>query len=202
MARCRKVPVARFAYPTALPHGGFSGVAGISYENEPNAPGTPHRNPVCVVWLRKMADTGSAREAGVARASRICTPWGSIRRLGQPWHLRPLRRLANGNRVRTAAILGQWIELMWLRASIEIGAVVPSVILHKPATAWPVTSCRRHSTRSAGSNARCFTLQGLSEDDPGRGRENTQYPPRRHYRRQRRRGCAGRCAWGADSAWG
>ena len=53
-------------------------------------------------------------------------------------------------------ILGQWIELMRLRASIETGAVVPSVILHKPVTARPVTSCRRPFARSAELNARCL----------------------------------------------
>lgn len=37
--------------------------------------------------------------------------------------------------VETAAILGQWTELMRLKASIKAGAVVPSVILRKLAAA-------------------------------------------------------------------
>jgi hypothetical protein len=40
-----------------------------------------------------------------------------------------------GDPVETVAILGQWTELTRLKASIETGAVVPSVILRKLAAA-------------------------------------------------------------------
>jgi TnpA family transposase len=40
-----------------------------------------------------------------------------------------------GDSVETVAILGQWTELTRLKASIETGAVVPSVILRKLAAA-------------------------------------------------------------------
>jgi hypothetical protein len=47
----------------------------------------------------------------------------------------PLLAPLIGDTVETAAILGQWAELMRLKASIETGAVVPSVILRKLAAA-------------------------------------------------------------------
>jgi len=45
------------------------------------------------------------------------------------------RRLARSAPAGTAAILAQWAQLMSLTASIETGAVVPSIILHKLAAA-------------------------------------------------------------------
>ena len=47
----------------------------------------------------------------------------------------PLLAPLIGDAVDAAAILGQWTELMRLKASIETGAVVPSVILRKLAAA-------------------------------------------------------------------
>jgi TnpA family transposase len=47
----------------------------------------------------------------------------------------PLLAPLIGDTVETAAILGQWTELMRLKASIETGTVVPSVILRKLASA-------------------------------------------------------------------
>ena len=68
-----------------------------------------------------------------------------------------------GDRVDTAAILGQWTELMRLKASIETGAVVPSVILRKLAAAGAGNILSR-ALRALGRIERTlFTLQWLSD---------------------------------------
>ena len=69
----------------------------------------------------------------------------------------PLLEPLIGGTVETAAIVGQWTELMRLKASIETDAVVPSVILRKLAAA---TSFRERSARSAGSNGRSSRCNG------------------------------------------
>jgi hypothetical protein len=64
-----------------------------------------------------------------------------------------------GDTVETAAILGQWTELMRLKASIETGAVVPSVILRKVASAGAGNVLSR-ALRALGRIERTlFTLQ-------------------------------------------
>jgi TnpA family transposase len=68
-----------------------------------------------------------------------------------------------GDTVETAAILGQWTELMRLKASIETGAVVPSVILRKLAVAGAGNVLSR-ALRALGRIERTlFTLQWLSD---------------------------------------
>jgi TnpA family transposase len=65
--------------------------------------------------------------------------------------------------VETAAILGQWTELMQLKASIEAGTVVPSVILRKLAAAGAGNALSR-ALRALGRIERTlFTLQWLSD---------------------------------------
>jgi TnpA family transposase len=66
-----------------------------------------------------------------------------------------------GDTVETAAILGQWTELMRLKVSIETGAVVPSVILRKLASAGAGNVLSR-ALRALGRIERTlFTLQWL-----------------------------------------
>ena len=68
-----------------------------------------------------------------------------------------------GDTVETAMILGQWTELMRLKASIETGAVVPSVILRKLAAAGGGNVLSR-ALRALGRIERTlFTLQWLSD---------------------------------------
>jgi TnpA family transposase len=68
-----------------------------------------------------------------------------------------------GDTVETAAILGQWTELMRLKVSIETGAVVPSVILRKLASAGAGNVLSR-ALRALGRIERTlFTLQWLSD---------------------------------------
>jgi TnpA family transposase len=75
----------------------------------------------------------------------------------------PLLAPLIGDTVETAAILGQWTELMRLKASIETGAVVPSVILRKLAAAGAGNVLSR-SLRALGRIERTlFTLQWLSD---------------------------------------
>ncbi len=75
----------------------------------------------------------------------------------------PLLAPLIGDTVETAAILGQWAELMRLKASIETGAVVPSVILRKLAAAGAGNALAR-ALRSLGRIERTlFTLQWLSD---------------------------------------
>ena len=65
-----------------------------------------------------------------------------------------------GDAIETAAILRQWAELMRLKASIEAGAVVPSVILRK--LTWPGAEMRfrERCARSGGSNGLCSHCNG------------------------------------------
>ena len=75
----------------------------------------------------------------------------------------PLLEPLIGDTVDTAAILGQWTELMRLKASIETGAVVPSVILRKLAAAGAGNVLSR-ALRALGRIERTlFTLQWLSD---------------------------------------
>jgi TnpA family transposase len=75
----------------------------------------------------------------------------------------PLLAPLIGDTVETAAILGQWMELMRLKASIETGAVVPSVILRKLAAAGAGNVLSR-ALRALGRIERTlFTLQWLSD---------------------------------------
>ena len=68
-----------------------------------------------------------------------------------------------GDTIETAAILRQWAELMRLKASIEAGAVVPSVILRKLASAGGGNALSR-ALRALGRIERTlFTLQWLSD---------------------------------------
>jgi TnpA family transposase len=75
----------------------------------------------------------------------------------------PLLAPLIGDTVETAAILGQWTELMRLKTSIETGAVVPSVILRKLAAAGTGNVLSR-ALRALGRIERTlFTLQWLSD---------------------------------------
>jgi TnpA family transposase len=75
----------------------------------------------------------------------------------------PLLAPLIGDKVDTAAILGQWTELIRLKASIETGAVVPSVILRKLAAAGAGNVLSR-ALRALGRIERTlFTLQWLSD---------------------------------------
>jgi TnpA family transposase len=75
----------------------------------------------------------------------------------------PLLAPLIGDTVETAAILGQWTELMRLKASIETGTVVPSVILRKLAAAGAGNALAR-ALRALGRIERTlFTLQWLSD---------------------------------------
>jgi TnpA family transposase len=75
----------------------------------------------------------------------------------------PLLAPLIGDTVETAAILGQWTELMRLKASIETGTVVPSVILRKLAAAGAGNVLSR-ALRALGRIERTlFTLQWLSD---------------------------------------
>ena len=75
----------------------------------------------------------------------------------------PLLAPLIGDTVETAAILGQWTELIRLKASIETGVVVPSVILRKLAAAGAGNALAR-ALRALGRIERTlFTLQWLSD---------------------------------------
>jgi len=75
----------------------------------------------------------------------------------------PLLAPLIGDTVETAAIVGQWAELMRLKASIDTGAVVPSVILRKLAAAGAGNALAR-ALRALGRIERTlFTLQWLSD---------------------------------------
>jgi TnpA family transposase len=75
----------------------------------------------------------------------------------------PLLAPLIGDTVETAAIVGQWAELMRLKASIETGAVVPSIILRKLAAAGAGNALAR-ALRALGRIERTlFTLQWLSD---------------------------------------
>jgi TnpA family transposase len=78
----------------------------------------------------------------------------------------PLLAPLIGDTVDTAAILGQWAELMRLKASFVTGAVVPSVILRKLAAAGAGNALSR-ALRALGRIERTlFTLQWLSGAAP------------------------------------
>jgi TnpA family transposase len=75
----------------------------------------------------------------------------------------PLLAPLIGDTVETTAIFGQWAELMRLKASIEAGTVVPSVILRKLAAAGAGNALAR-ALRALGRIERTlFTLQWLSD---------------------------------------
>jgi TnpA family transposase len=70
-----------------------------------------------------------------------------------------------GDAVETAAIASQWTELIRLKASIEAGAGIPSVILRKLSAAGAGNALSR-ALRALGRIERMlFTLQWLSEPD-------------------------------------
>ena len=77
----------------------------------------------------------------------------------------PLLEPLIGDAVETAAITSQWTELMRLKASIEAGAVIPSVILRKLSAAGAGNALSR-ALRALGRIERTlFTLQWLSDPD-------------------------------------
>ena len=77
----------------------------------------------------------------------------------------PLLEPLIGDTVDTAAITSQWAELVRLKASIETGGTVPSVILRKLAAAGPGNALSR-ALRAVGRIERTlFTLQWLSDPD-------------------------------------
>ena len=77
----------------------------------------------------------------------------------------PLLEPLIGDAVETAAITSQWAELLRLKASIQAGVVVPSVILRKLAAAGSSNSLSR-ALRALGRIERTlFTLQWLSDPD-------------------------------------
>jgi hypothetical protein len=70
-----------------------------------------------------------------------------------------------GNTIDMAAIIGQWPELVRLKASIEAGVTIPSVILRKLAAAGPGNALSR-ALRAVGRLERTlFTLQWLSDPE-------------------------------------
>ena len=75
----------------------------------------------------------------------------------------PLLEPLIGEAIDTAAIVGQWPELMRLKVSIEAGVVLPSVILRKLAAAGRSDALSR-ALRVLGRIERTlFTLQWLSD---------------------------------------
>jgi len=77
----------------------------------------------------------------------------------------PLLEPLIGDTVETAAIANQWGDLLRLKASIEVGAVVPSVILRKLAAAGGGNALSR-ALRALGRIERTlFTLHWLSDPD-------------------------------------
>jgi hypothetical protein len=72
----------------------------------------------------------------------------------------PLLAPSIGDTVETAAILGQWTELTRLKASIETGAVAPSVILRKLAAAGAGKPWRGRCVPSGGLNGPCLPCNG------------------------------------------
>jgi TnpA family transposase len=70
-----------------------------------------------------------------------------------------------GDMIETATITNQWAELMRLKASIQAGVVIPSVILRKLAAAGGGNALSR-ALRALGRIERTlFTLQWLSDLD-------------------------------------
>jgi TnpA family transposase len=77
----------------------------------------------------------------------------------------PLLEPLIGDAIETPAITSQWAELLRLKASIQAGVVVPSVILRKLAAAGGGNSLSR-AVRALGRIERTlFTLQWLSDPD-------------------------------------
>ena len=77
----------------------------------------------------------------------------------------PLLEPLIGEAIDPAAVIAQWPELMRLKASIEAGTVLPSVILRKLAAAGPGNALSR-ALRALGRIERTlFTLQWLSDPD-------------------------------------
>lgn len=77
----------------------------------------------------------------------------------------PLLEPLIGDTVEIAAIVSQWGELLRLKASIEAGVVVPSIILRKLANAGAGNALAR-ALRAVGRIERTlFTLQWLSDPD-------------------------------------
>jgi TnpA family transposase len=77
----------------------------------------------------------------------------------------PLLEPLIGDAVDMGAITGQWSELVRLKASIETGGTMPSVILRKLAAAGPGNALSR-ALRAVGRIERTlFTLQWLSDPD-------------------------------------
>ena len=77
----------------------------------------------------------------------------------------PLLEPLIGDTIETAAITSQWAELLRLKASIQAGVVVPSVILRKLAAAGGGNALSR-ALRALGRIERTlFTLQWLSDPD-------------------------------------
>ena len=77
----------------------------------------------------------------------------------------PLLEPLIGDMIETTAITNQWAELMRLKASIQAGVVVPSVILRKLAAAGGGNALSR-ALRALGRTERTlFTLQWLSDPD-------------------------------------
>ena len=75
----------------------------------------------------------------------------------------PLLEPLIGEAIDPAVVVAQWPELMRLKASIEAGAVLPSVILRKLAAAGPGNALSR-ALRALGRIERTmFTLQWLSD---------------------------------------
>jgi TnpA family transposase len=77
----------------------------------------------------------------------------------------PLLEPLIGEAMDPTTVIGQWRELMRLKASIEAGAVLPSVILRKLAAAGPGNALSR-ALRTLGRIERTMhTLQWLSDPD-------------------------------------
>jgi len=77
----------------------------------------------------------------------------------------PLIEPLIGDTVETAAIVSQWAGLMRLKASIQVGRVMPSVILRKLAAAGAGNALSR-ALRALGRIERTlFTLQWLSDPE-------------------------------------
>ena len=72
----------------------------------------------------------------------------------------PLLEPLIGEAIELAAVIAQWPELMRLKASIEAGTVLPSVILRKLAAAGPCNALSRPCERSGVSNALCSPCSG------------------------------------------
>jgi Tn3 transposase DDE domain-containing protein len=72
----------------------------------------------------------------------------------------PLLEPLIGDAIETAAIASQWTELMRLKASIEAGTVIPSVILRKLSAAGAGNPCREPCAHSGGLSERCSPCNG------------------------------------------